>query len=81
MKKVISLVAIVLLLSSLASAQSRKDTEHLLISDFLQADGLAGIHEKVIDTKQDGTQEIMLIQSWAHENPCKWLHRGLSRHS
>jgi len=33
MKKVVSLLSIVLLLASLASGQSKKVTEHLLISE------------------------------------------------
>ena len=59
MKKALTLFAIVCLLASLASAQSRKEPENLLISVFTEAGGLAGMHEKVIVTKQDGSQEVI----------------------
>jgi hypothetical protein len=59
MKKALTLFAIVCLLASLASAQSRKEPEYLLISVFTEAGGLAGMHEKVIVTKQDGSQEVI----------------------
>jgi hypothetical protein len=59
MRKVISLLSIVLLLASLASAQGKKESEHLLISEFIEAGGLADMHEKVIVTKQDGSQEVI----------------------
>jgi hypothetical protein len=59
MKKVVSLLSTVLLLASLASAQNKKESEHLLISEFIEAGGLAGMHEKVIVTKQDGSQEVI----------------------
>jgi hypothetical protein len=59
MRKVASLLSIVLLLDSLASAQSKTGSKHLLISEFIEAGGLAGMHEKVIVTKQDGSQEVI----------------------
>jgi hypothetical protein len=57
--KSLSLLSIVLLLASLASAQNRKEPEYLLISVLTEAGGLSGIHEKVIVTKQDGSQEVI----------------------
>ncbi len=59
MKKVVSILSSVLLLASIASAQSRKVPEYLLISVFTEAGGLGGMHEKVIVTKQDGGQEVI----------------------
>jgi hypothetical protein len=59
MKKALTLLSIVLLLASLASAQSGKEPEYLLISVLTEAGGLAGMHEKVIVTKQDGSQEVI----------------------
>jgi hypothetical protein len=63
MKKALPLLAIVLFLASLASAQSKKATEYLLISVFDEAGGLLGIHEKVIVTRQDGSQEVITDHS------------------
>jgi hypothetical protein len=59
MKKVASLLSVFLFLASMASAQSKRESEHLLISEFVEAGGLAGMHEKVIVTKQDGSQEVI----------------------
>jgi hypothetical protein len=59
MKTTISLLAIMLLSGSWVAAQQKKETEHMLISAFYQNGGILGFSEKVIVTKDDGTQETI----------------------
>jgi ribosomal protein L3 len=59
MKKAALLLAIGVLSATLVSAQNRKQSSYLLISVYTDAGRLAGVHEKVIVTKQDGSQEVI----------------------